>query len=96
MILQRKSKGIRWLAARLGRAHGEGVRLDGCEWLEAGFMFLCSSVCLMKRKSHANAFHESYTSAGRGGTKIVRSFGALGLCEAKLVEEVSSAQARVL
>ena len=37
-------------AGGLGRAHGEGGRLDGCEWLEAGFMFLCSSICLMKRK----------------------------------------------
>ena len=35
------------LPAGLGRAHREGGRL---EWLEAGFMFLCSSVCLMKRK----------------------------------------------
>ena len=37
-------------AGGLGRADGEGGRLDGCEYLEAGFMFLCSSVCLMKRK----------------------------------------------
>ena len=34
---------------RAGSRAGQSA-LDGCEWLEAGFMFLCSSVCLMKRK----------------------------------------------